>query len=100
MDSPFALPVELTPLANNREQALKRAKSFDMGLKRDPNKQQHTLEFMQKMFDNGHAEIASPVDENIGTYPCSAFTIRRIQIVSEWFLTLQSNFTVRLSTTF
>lgn len=102
MDSPFALPVELTPLANNREQALKRAKSFDMGLKRDPNKQQHTLEFMQKMFDNGHAEIASPVDEKTEHWylPLFRFTIRRIQIVSEWFLTLQSNFTVRLSTTF
>lgn len=48
---------------NNREQALKRAKSFDLSLNRDPNKQQHTLEFMQKIIDNGRAEIASPVDE-------------------------------------
>lgn len=75
MDSPFALPVELTPLANNREQALKRAKSFDLSLKRDPNKQQHTLEFMQKMFDNGHAEITSPVDEKTEHWYLPLFSI-------------------------
>lgn len=75
MDSPFALPVELTPFANNREQALKRAKSFDLGLKRDSNKQQHALEFMQKMFDNGHAEIASPVDEKTEHWYLPLFSI-------------------------
>lgn len=63
------------PLANNREQALKRAKSFDLSLKRDPNKQQHTLEFMQKMFDNGHAEIASSVDEKTEHWYLPLFSI-------------------------
>lgn len=37
---------------------MKRAKSFDFNLKRDPTKIEHFIEFMGKMIRNSHAEIA------------------------------------------
>lgn len=73
--APLPFRLNRPPLANNREQALKRANSFDLSLKRDPNKQQHTLEFMQKMFNNGHAEIAFPVDEKTEHWYLPLFSI-------------------------
>lgn len=48
-------------LPNNKAQALKRAKAFDLSLQRDPLKRQHVLEFMEKIFTHEHAEKAPPM---------------------------------------
>ena len=45
-------------LDNNRDMALKRARSFDANLRANPAKATHVVEFMQKIFDNQHAEPA------------------------------------------
>ena len=49
------------PLPNNRTQALQRLKSLDRSLQKDKVKRQHVVEFMGRMFDNGHAELAPPL---------------------------------------
>lgn len=48
-------------LENNRQLAMKRAKSFDNNLKFNASKQEHVKEFMAKMMENGHAELAQPL---------------------------------------
>lgn len=48
-------------LPNNRPQAVKRAKTLDYSLQRNPVKRQHFVTFMKKVFDHGHAEIAPPL---------------------------------------
>ena len=63
------------PLLNNREQALKRAKTFDLSLKRDPTKRLHTLEFMQEMINNGHAELAPSLDPILEQWYLPLFAI-------------------------
>ena len=45
-------------LDNNRPLALKRAKSLDYSLKSNPTKREHVLQFMSKMIEKGHAEVA------------------------------------------
>jgi hypothetical protein len=40
---------------------MRRAKTFDVNLSKDSVKREHFLSFMQKLFDNGHAELAPPV---------------------------------------
>ena len=56
---PFRSPRKQLP--NNYSQALKRAKTLDASLHKDPKKREHFLTFMGKLFDNGHAEIAPPL---------------------------------------
>lgn len=51
-------------LPNNKVQALKRAKTFDASLQRDPLKRQHVLEFMDKIFTRGHAEKAPTIPQD------------------------------------
>ena len=58
---PFRSPRQRLP--NNRQQALNRAKTLGRSLQRDPEKKQHFLDFMQKVLDNNHAEIAPPLEE-------------------------------------
>ena len=41
--------------------AMRRAKTFDVNLSKDSVKREHFLSFMQKLFGNGHAELAPPV---------------------------------------
>ncbi|XP_063399006.1 uncharacterized protein LOC134683625 [Mytilus trossulus] len=48
-------------LENNKQVALKRAKSFDYSLKINSTKREHVIQFMQKIIENGHAEIAPPL---------------------------------------
>ncbi|XP_048749330.2 uncharacterized protein LOC125661393 [Ostrea edulis] len=48
-------------LPNNRTQALQRVKSLDRSLQKDEVKKKHVVEFMGKMFENGHAEVAPPL---------------------------------------
>ncbi|XP_062610110.1 uncharacterized protein LOC134271902 [Saccostrea cucullata] len=45
-------------LPDNRDHALRRAKTLDLGLLRNPLKREHVQEFMRKIFDRGHAELA------------------------------------------
>ncbi|XP_022345684.2 uncharacterized protein LOC111113788 [Crassostrea virginica] len=61
-DGHWSAPLPFRPnrptLPNNKSQAMKRARSFDCSLQRDPLKRQHVLEFMDKIFTSGHAEKA------------------------------------------
>ncbi|XP_052817602.1 uncharacterized protein LOC128243724 isoform X1 [Mya arenaria] len=59
---PFREPRPRLP--NNKPQALKRALALDSNLKRDPKKRQHFQEFMDQLFQNGHAEVARPLEES------------------------------------
>ncbi|XP_071122566.1 uncharacterized protein [Mytilus edulis] len=45
-------------LPNNRVQAVQRVNSLERSLRMNPNKKEHILEFMNKMFVNKHAEKA------------------------------------------
>lgn len=45
-------------LPNNKSQALRRALMLDGSFRRNPKKDLHAQDFMQKIFDHGHAEIA------------------------------------------
>ena len=51
-------------LPNNREQAVQRAKYLDSSLMRNLKKREHMVEFMQKILDNNHAEVAPPLQNN------------------------------------
>ncbi|KAK3092639.1 hypothetical protein FSP39_005230 [Pinctada imbricata] len=59
---PFRTPKPNMP--NNRDQALKRAQSLHKSLQTDSNKQDHLVEFMDKILRNGVAEVAPPLVEN------------------------------------
>lgn len=50
-------------LPNNKEAALRRARSFDASIQRNAEKRQHVVDFMQKLFDNNHAETAPDLVE-------------------------------------
>ena len=56
---PFRSPRPRLP--NNRPLALKRARSLQISLQRDPDKKEHFVAFMKKIFDSGHAEVAPPL---------------------------------------
>ena len=58
---PFKSPRRRLP--NNRPHALKRLMSLTHSFKRKPEMKDHFLSFMDKMFKNGHAELAPPVGE-------------------------------------
>lgn len=48
-------------LLNNKSQALRRAFMLDGSFRRNPKKDLHAQNFMQKIFDHGHAEIAPQI---------------------------------------
>ncbi|XP_060571866.1 uncharacterized protein LOC132730037 [Ruditapes philippinarum] len=53
-------------LPNNKKQVVKRTNNLLKGLEKDPVKKAHFFEFMDKLFSNGHAELApklGPYDE-------------------------------------
>nr|XP_021331373.1 uncharacterized protein LOC110439581 [Danio rerio] len=58
---PFREPRQRLP--NNKEQAINRFSSLQRTLKRKPEMQQQYVEFMEKIFTNGHAEVAPPLKE-------------------------------------
>lgn len=58
---PFRSPRRRLP--DNRTKALQRAKSLDFSLRKDDAKKGHFLEFMQRIFENNHAEIAPPLTD-------------------------------------
>ena len=55
---PFRIPRKPLPIPNNYSQALRRTKSFDTSLRRDSTKKEHFITFINKLFANGHAELA------------------------------------------
>ncbi|KAK7898591.1 hypothetical protein WMY93_019444 [Mugilogobius chulae] len=57
---PFKQPRPSLP--NNKEQAVKRFMSLEKTLKRNPKMQEQYFAFMDKLIQNGHAEIAPPLD--------------------------------------
>lgn len=50
-------------LPDNKVQALKRAKSLHISMQMDPLKKEHMFTFMQGILENGHAEVAPPIQE-------------------------------------
>ena len=61
--APLPFRSQRSQLPNNRTQALKRAKTLDRDLQRNPLKRQHFTAFMQKVLDCGHAELTPPLKE-------------------------------------
>ncbi|MCG8046576.1 MAG: hypothetical protein N0E48_13205 [Candidatus Thiodiazotropha endolucinida] len=63
----FSAPLPFKPnrpiLPNNREHALRRAKSLHVSLCKNDVKRQHFIDFMTKVFENGNAEEAPPLKE-------------------------------------
>ena len=57
-EAPLPLREPSKQLPNNREEALKRLKSTRRTLEMKPLMKQHYCDFMEKLFDNGHAEPA------------------------------------------
>ena len=51
-------------LPNNQEEALKSLKSTRHSLDKKPLMKQHYFDFMQKLFDNGHAEPALKIQSD------------------------------------
>lgn len=51
-------------LTNNRPQAMKRLISLKRNLEKKPEMRDHFLSFMDKMLQNGHAELAPQLSEN------------------------------------
>ncbi|MES9882937.1 MAG: hypothetical protein ABW185_18875 [Sedimenticola sp.] len=60
-EAPLPFRADRPRLPNNRQQAVKRAKTLDYSLKKYPNKKEHFLSFMQGVFDAKHAELAPPL---------------------------------------
>ncbi|XP_034163934.2 uncharacterized protein LOC117598271 [Pangasianodon hypophthalmus] len=58
---PFREPRQ--PLPNNKEQVVNRLTCLQRTLKRKPEMQQQYVAFMEKIFTNGHAEVAPPLRE-------------------------------------
>ncbi|XP_040289970.1 uncharacterized protein LOC121002590 [Bufo bufo] len=58
---PFRLPREKLP--NNLHQAVKRFSSLKRTLSRKPEMERHFVDFIQNIFDRGHAEPAPPLKE-------------------------------------
>lgn len=59
---PFRQPRKILP--NNRQYAVSRLKSLQRTLSKNPQMQSYFIDFMEKMLDNGHAELAPPVQED------------------------------------
>ncbi|XP_060074446.1 uncharacterized protein LOC132554162 [Ylistrum balloti] len=59
---PFRTPTQRLP--NNRNYALKRATNLQNGLRKNPAKGEHFIEFMAKILDNGYAELAPSLEPN------------------------------------
>lgn len=59
---PFRTPRQCLP--NNRQHALNRLMSLSLTLKKNTEMRSHFIDFMQKIFENEHADIAPPVDSD------------------------------------
>ncbi|XP_055017007.1 uncharacterized protein LOC129411103 [Boleophthalmus pectinirostris] len=70
---PFRNPRCLLP--DNRCYALKRLESLRRTLDKKPDMKRHFIEFMQKMLDNKHAELAPPRTKNKETWYLPTFGV-------------------------
>ena len=59
---PFRSPRQRLP--NNRQQASNRLTALTRTLRKHPERRDHFIEFMNKLFENGHAEVAPPLRPN------------------------------------
>lgn len=59
---PFRQP--RVSLPNNRRYVMGRLKSLHRTLDKNPQMRSHFMEFMQKLLDNHHAELAPPIQDN------------------------------------
>ena len=93
---PFREPRNKMP--NNRSQALKRARSLEISLKKDTQKKQHFFDFMNKLIVNGHAEVAPALstDEECWYLPIFGSIIQKRRTKSEWFSIPRQNITTYL----
>ena len=66
-EAPLPLRDGIEKLPNNRDEALKRLKSTRRSLDKKPLMKQHYFDFMQKLFDNGHAEPAPKIQSDSPT---------------------------------
>lgn len=71
--APLPFKLDRPALPNNRSYAEKRTGAFIKSPNTGSRKRQHTIEFMQALFDNGHAERAPDLDdmEEAGYFPLS-----------------------------
>nr|XP_027232691.1 uncharacterized protein LOC113824143 [Penaeus vannamei] len=64
----WSAPLPFKPLKkrlpNNKSMAVRRANSLAKSLQFNSVKREHFLDFMKKLFERGHAEIAPPLKEN------------------------------------
>ncbi|KAL0153706.1 hypothetical protein M9458_050984 [Cirrhinus mrigala] len=58
---PFKNPRQRLP--DNKMQAMKRLSSLLRNFKRKPQMREHFVSFMEKVFENGHAEVAPPLKD-------------------------------------
>ena len=61
--APLPFKPERRRLPSNKQQALKRAYTLDRSLQHDQVKRTHFIEFMKKIFDCKHAEVAPPLKD-------------------------------------
>ena len=62
--APLPFRMERPTLPNNRELAIRRAKMLDASLRKNAVKREHFVNFMGKIIENGHAEIAPPLQKD------------------------------------
>lgn len=60
-ETPLPFQKNRPALPNNRRQAMRRAEMLKGSLKRDPQKREHFINFMQNLFDKGFAEEAPAI---------------------------------------
>ncbi|XP_060078686.1 uncharacterized protein LOC132558170 [Ylistrum balloti] len=58
-EAPLPLKPLRQALPNNKNEAMKRAKSLTASLKRNPKKREHFVQFMTKILSTGHAETVA-----------------------------------------
>ncbi|XP_031747764.1 uncharacterized protein LOC116406890 [Xenopus tropicalis] len=78
-DSSWVAPLPFKPqrkqLPNNKEQVLQRFRSLQRSFKVKPDMRQHFFEFMGKVIQNGHAEIAPPLNPREECWYLSLFGV-------------------------
>ncbi|XP_012819273.2 uncharacterized protein LOC105947440 [Xenopus tropicalis] len=78
-DSSWVAPLPFKPqrkqLPNNKEQVLQRFRSLQRSFKVKPDMRQHFFEFMGKVIQNGHAEIAPPLNPREECWYLSPFGV-------------------------
>ncbi|XP_033745498.1 uncharacterized protein LOC117331014 [Pecten maximus] len=63
-EAPLPLHKERKRLPNNRDEAMKRARSLVSNLRRNPKKCEHFVNFMKGILEKGHAEIAPAIEKS------------------------------------